>query len=137
MKQCIFCKIISGQAPAYKVYEDDKILAFLDTKPFTNGHTLIIPKVHYDDMLDIPEDVLSRIILMAKQLALKYKDILKAEGFNIRQSSGVIAHQDVLHYHLHLVPRYQGDGLELRAFGKAPELRQLSSIHDEIRASTK
>lgn len=132
MKDCIFCKIISNQAPAYKIYEDATTLAFLDKTPFTNGHTLVIPKKHYRDILDIPNVDLSGIILTAKRLAISYKTLLQADGFNVRQSSGKTAHQDVFHYHLHLVPRYKDDGLELRAFGEAKKLSNVSSVYERL-----
>ena len=110
---CIFCKIINGEISSYKVFEDDLIFAFLDINPLSKGHTLIIPKKHYVDILDIDDQSIESVAVVAKKLANQYVQKLGAEGFNLRQSSGVIAHQDVFHFHMHLVPRYSNDGLNL------------------------
>jgi histidine triad (HIT) family protein len=112
---CIFCKIINGEISSYKVFEDDLVFAFLDIKPLTRGHTLIIPKKHFVDILDIDNQSLARIVVVAKELASKFKLKLDAEGFNLRQSNGSIAHQDVFHFHMHLVPRYKNDGIDLNS----------------------
>jgi len=112
MNDCIFCKIIKGDILSFKVYEDDFVFAFLDISPATRGHTLIIPKDHYENILDIPNDLLNKISEVSKKLALKYEDLLKADGFNILQSSKEHAQQEVNHYHMHLIPRYEGDKID-------------------------
>jgi histidine triad (HIT) family protein len=112
---CIFCKIINGEISSYKVFEDDLVFAFLDIKPLTRGHTLIIPKKHFVDILDIDNQSLARTVVVAKELASKFKLKLGAEGFNLLQSNGSIAHQDVFHFHMHLVPRYKNDGIDLNS----------------------
>ena len=112
---CLFCKIISGEVKSYKVFEDDLVIAFLDIKPLSEGHTLIIPKKHSKDITDIDNESLVRITLTTKQLANTYIEKLNSKGFNIRNSSGAIAHQDVFHFHMHLIPRYENDGLNLVA----------------------
>ncbi|MFC1756273.1 HIT family protein [Patescibacteria group bacterium] len=112
MDDCIFCKIIKGDIPSYKVYEDDFVFAFLDISPATKGHTLIIPKEHYENILDIPNDLLYKISEVSKKLALKYEGLLKSDGFNILQSSKEHAQQEVNHYHMHLIPRYKGDRID-------------------------
>ncbi len=89
------------------------MFAFLDIKPGTKGHTLIIPKKHYENIFDIPEELLGKVSTVAKNLAIKYEKILGADGFNLIQSSRECAQQEVDHFHMHLLPRYKGDKLDL------------------------
>ena len=103
---CIFCKIITGQIPAAKVYEDDKVLAFLDINPVNYGHTLVIPKEHYSGFVDLPDELIGEIFSRAKKLIPAIKQAMKAD-FVVLSVVGI----DVLHFHLHLLPRYFNDGL--------------------------
>ena len=109
MKDCIFCKIARNETNNYCVYEDNVVKAFLDINPWTKGHTLIIPKKHYKDIFDIPEEELKEIIVIIKRLSIIYRKIFGDCDINIIQSSGKNAQQDVLHFHMHLVPRYKTD----------------------------
>ena len=102
---CIFCKIVNGEIPSYKVYEDDKILAFLDINPNAPGHTLIIPKEHTTDFLSISDEMLNYIMLKAKEIANLIHDKLNADGFTFAQNTGIA--QDVKHFHLHIIPKYK------------------------------
>ncbi|MCK9393783.1 MAG: HIT family protein [Candidatus Paceibacterota bacterium] len=111
MENCIFCKIISGDIPCYKVFENDKIFAFLDISPIAEGHTLIIPKKHFSNIFEIDNDYLQELILVAKELAIKMKLNLGAAGVNIFQSNGIEGEQTVFHFHLHLIPRKDNDGI--------------------------
>jgi histidine triad (HIT) family protein len=113
MVDCVFCKIVKGEIKSYTVYEDNTVKAILDINPINEGHTLVIPKDHYTDIFDIDEKVLKDIISAAKRLAKKYKTMLNADGVNLVQSSGEAAQQEVPHFHLHIVPRYKGDGLNI------------------------
>ena len=106
---CIFCKIIAGELPSNKVYEDKAILAFLDANPASEGHTLIIPKEHCENIYDIEEETLSKIAVLSKQLANIYKERLNIDNINILNSNGKYAQQDVPHYHMHLIPRKKDD----------------------------
>jgi histidine triad (HIT) family protein len=108
---CIFCKIATKQAPASIVYEDDKVIAFLDIRPLNEGHTLVIPKEHYGTVYDVPEDLISHIYKIAKKLSVAVKDATKAEGITIIQQNGHAAGQEVSHLHVHVVPRYEGQKL--------------------------
>jgi len=119
---CLFCKIIKGDIDCLKVFEDELVFAFLDINPLSEGHTLIIPKKHFVDILDIDDASIERIALISKKLANVYVTKLGAEGFNLRQSSGAIAHQDVFHFHMHLVPRYKEDGLNLENKNRNPNI---------------
>ncbi|MFA6254769.1 MAG: HIT family protein [Patescibacteria group bacterium] len=103
---CIFCKIIAGEIPAAKVYEDDKVLAFLDINPVNYGHVLLIPKEHYRMMADTPDELVAYIFTKAKELMKVIKIALKAD-FVVVSVVGV----DVPHFHVHLVPRFKDDGL--------------------------
>ena len=103
---CIFCKIVSGEIPAAKVYEDDKILAFLDINPVNKGHVLIIPKSHQQTMVDTPDELVADIFIKAKKLMSAIKDGLKADFVAVS-----VVGVDVPHFHVHLVPRYHDDGL--------------------------
>ena len=104
MEDCIFCKIINGDIPCMKVYEDDVCLAYLDINPDSDGHTLIIPKKHYKDIYDIPNDTLSHIYDISKKIMKLLEEKLGCDGFTLLQNNGSI--QEVKHYHLHIKPYY-------------------------------
>lgn len=106
MENCIFCKIVSGEMPAFKIYEDEKILAFLDINPVNFGHTLVIPKEHYEMMIDTPDEVLSYIFKQVNRLMKVIKDAMQA-NYVALAVTGV----DVAHFHVHLIPRYYDDGM--------------------------
>ena len=112
MDECIFCKIASGSIPSSKVYEGEKILAFLDIRPVNKGHVLIIPKEHAETLLDVPENTLKDMIVLAKKVGKTFRKSLKADGFNIGMNNFSAAGQVVFHAHVHVIPRYQGDGLQ-------------------------
>jgi len=105
MQECIFCKIIKGEIPCFKVYEDDKVLAFEDINPISDGHTLIIPKRHAEDIWEIPEEDLVAIHRIAKKIAGAIKKALDPVGIACLQLNGRGVGQVVMHYHLHLIPR--------------------------------
>lgn len=121
-QECIFCKIVNGDIPCYKVYEDEAVLAFLDINPANLGHTLIIPKRHYQDIYDLPEDVFMRIGSVAKKLSLDYRDKKGISALNLISSNGGAAQQDVFHFHLHLLPRDNEDGIKFYWRNKKEEL---------------
>lgn len=101
---CIFCKIVMGEIPSYKIYEDDDILAFLDVNPVQPGHTLIIPKNHTLDVTTIDNDVLIKIFDKARDVAQILTDEMNADGFTLVQNNGIA--QEVKHFHLHVIPKY-------------------------------
>ncbi len=105
---CVFCKIIKGEIPSYTVYEDEIVKAFLDINPNTNGHILIVPKNHYENILDIDLDTMSHIFEIQKELYNLVKEKLGAKGITFAQNNEL--GQDIKHYHLHLIPRYSNDG---------------------------
>lgn len=120
MNDCIFCKIINGDIPSYKVYEDDYILAFLDINPESLGHTLVIPKKHFNNYEDIDFETIGHVNSAGKIVFNKIKNGLNPDGIRLVQNNGII--QDVLHYHLHFVPVYKDDRDGKDDFGKVLEL---------------
>jgi len=110
---CIFCKIIAGKLPASKVYEDQDVLAFLDIKPVNPGHTLVIPKKHFESIFDTPDELVGKISIVAKKIAGVIQKNLGAEGVNIGMNNGSAAGQLVFHSHVHVMPRYGKDDLKL------------------------
>ena len=108
MGDCIFCRIVRGEIPCFKVYEDERVLAFEDINPISEGHTLIIPKNHAENLWEIPSEDLSAIHLASKKLIRAIKDALNPDGVAVLQLNGKGAKQLVMHYHLHLMPRKAG-----------------------------
>lgn len=107
---CVFCEIVAGSAPAIRVYEDDEYLGFLDIRPFTRGHTLVIPKRHSVDLTDTPADVLGGMLAVGQRIAKATRASgLAATGNNIAINDGKSAFQSVFHIHLHVIPRRDGD----------------------------
>ena len=106
---CIFCKIAAGEIPSKTLYEDEKFRVILDLGPATRGHALVIPKEHYADLYEIPEETAGEAMKVAKKMAAVMTEKLKADGFNIVQNNGEQAGQTVFHFHMHLIPRYKGD----------------------------
>jgi histidine triad (HIT) family protein len=114
MNDCIFCKIIAGEVPSTKVYENEHVYAFLDIHPATPYHTLVIPKKHSVNIFDTPEDELREIISGVKKITAAYEVGLGIKNAQILNSSGPEAQQDVFHIHFHIVPRQTGDGQDIR-----------------------
>lgn len=111
MNDCIFCKIVAGEIPATKVYETDKVLAFLDVAPTYPGHTLIIPKTHAKNIEEVSEDDLTEVIKVVKIIGKAIKDGLGIIGYNTLSNNDPIAGQSVAHLHIHIIPRIENDGL--------------------------
>jgi len=104
----VFCKIIDGEIPSTKVYEDDEVLAILDISQTTRGHTLVLPKKHYDSFLSCPSDVIAKVFAVARKIGQAEISILGAKGVNILTNCGEAAGQTVMHFHVHVIPRYIG-----------------------------
>jgi histidine triad (HIT) family protein len=112
-EDCIFCKIAAGEAPATIVHEDERTIAFMDISPATRGHMLVIPRRHSRDLLEIGVEDLQAVAAVAQQLANRAVDRLGADGVNLINSCGRAAWQVVFHFHMHVIPRYEGDPLRL------------------------
>lgn len=106
---CIFCKIANGEIPSTTLYEDEDFRVILDLGPATRGHALLLPKEHYSNLFELDDAVAAKALVTAKKVAAKMKAALGADGFNLVQNNGETAGQTVFHFHMHLIPRYQGD----------------------------
>lgn len=114
MDNCIFCKIIAGDIPSATIYEDDKFKVILDRFPGNQGHALILPKEHYANIFEIDEDTASELFRLAVKVAKNMKNVLGFEALNVVQNNGSLAGQTVHHFHLHLIPRYEGDKVNIK-----------------------
>lgn len=112
MESCIFCKIIKGEIPSYKVYEDDYTLAFLDIRPVNAGHTLVISKDHFENIYTLPDETLARLSLTVRKIATAARNSLNADGVNIIMNNEAPAGQVIFHAHFHIIPRFENDGLK-------------------------
>ena len=108
-RDCIFCAIVAGTASAHRVYEDERVLAFMDIQPVGDGHTLVIPKSHYENLLEADETSLLAVMSVSRRLAIALKRALTPDGIGVYQLNGAAAGQTVFHYHMHLIPRNHGD----------------------------
>ena len=129
---CIFCKIANGEIPSRTIYEDDAFRVILDLGPATKGHALILPKDHYEDFFSLPEDTARDAISVAKKIAPKMKANLHADGFNLVQNNGEPAGQTVMHFHLHLIPRYANDGQNILWKPTEPSAEELDQVKAQI-----
>lgn len=134
MKQdnCIFCKIIAGEIPSYTIHEDKKFKVILDVGPATKGHALIIPKEHYANLYELPEEDAAETVKLAKKMMVRMTEKLKSDGFNIVQNNGEAAGQTVNHFHMHLIPRYKDDGEILKYIAGEPSREDLEQIQKTI-----
>ena len=133
MSECIFCQIVSGQIPSSKVYEDEEVLAFLDITQVTKGHTLVIPKKHYRNMLEMDAEAASSLFARVPKIAKQLQDKLGASGVNIINNNEEAAGQTVFHTHVHLLPRFDAtDGLKLTFETHEPDFAALAQLAQEI-----
>jgi histidine triad (HIT) family protein len=110
---CIFCQILAGELPATIVDEDERTIAFMDIAPATRGHTLVIPRAHSADLLSVDREDLHAVAVASQRLARRIRERLRADGVNLVNSCGAAAWQTVFHFHMHVIPRYEGDPLRL------------------------
>lgn len=129
---CLFCKIINNEIPSYKIYEDEKFLAFLDISQATVGHTLIVPKKHYANIFELDDEAAQEILLVVKKISLLLKEKLGISDVNIINNSGKLAGQTVDHFHIHIVPRYPNDDLQILSVNHSPSNEELSALCDKI-----
>lgn len=138
MDDCLFCKILKGEIPCYKVYEDQEVLAFLDISQTTKGHTLVIPKKHYDSILYCPKDLLSKVMGVAQKIAQAEVLTLGAKGVNILTNAGEAAGQTVKHFHVHVIPRYsEDDKIKLEFLSNKLEKINLPALAETISNNVK
>lgn len=109
MSECIFCRIANGEIPSATLYEDDDFRVILDLGPASKGHALILPKSHAANIYELPDELAGKAMVLAKKTAGRMTEALECDGFNIVQNNGEVAGQTVFHFHMHLIPRYEGD----------------------------
>lgn len=134
-EDCLFCKIAKGEIHSATVYEDSHFTVILDVNPATKGHCLIIPKEHFDNIYDLDGETAGKLFALATCIARAMKDALKCDGLNLVQNNGEVAGQTVNHFHLHLIPRYEGDGLNLNWPQHEISAEELEEIRKTIKKS--
>jgi histidine triad (HIT) family protein len=132
-QDCIFCKIIAGEIPAQKIAEDERTVAFMDINPATRGHVLVVPRRHARDLLEIDDEDLAATMLAARTIAQRVKDRMDADGVNLLNSCGSAAWQTVYHFHVHVIPRYEGDPLRLPWTPKEGDPDEIAAAAEELR----
>lgn len=132
MDGCIFCKIANGEIPSNTIYEDDAFRVILDNGPATKGHALVLPKAHYSDLFEMPEEAAADAMKVAKKVASLIKTKLKCDGLNLVQNNGETAGQTVMHFHLHVIPRYENDGQKILWNPTSPSAEELVDIKNKI-----
>lgn len=133
MSDCIFCKIIAGEIPSSKVYEDEQVLAFLDITQVTKGHTLVVPKQHFRNMLDMDSESSSQLFARIPKIARHLQQRLNATGINVLNNNEEVAGQTVFHAHVHLFPRFsQQDGCDIRLTANQPDFSALAQLAQEL-----
>lgn len=125
---CVFCKIINGEIPSFKIYENDYVMCFLDINASTEGHTLIVPKKHFDNIFDIDDSYACEIIKAVKYIANLLKEKLGVSAVNIINNSGSLAGQTVMHFHIHVIPRYENDGVVISPKQTEPDFDKLKLV---------
>lgn len=128
---CIFCKILKGEIPSYKVYEDDSFIGILDINPSAKGHVIIIPKNHAANIFELSEKDAKEIFIVAKKIAEAIKKAYQPDGINILQNNGEAAGQTVFHLHVHVIPRYKDDTIKIEWEPK--EMEDLEKVLEEIK----
>ena len=129
---CIFCKIANGEIPTNSIYEDDRFRVILDLSPATKGHALILPKEHFANIYELPEDWAADVMVLAKRMAMKMTEKLNCDGFNLVQNNGECAGQTVFHFHYHLIPRYHDDGQKIQWKPTSPYAEELEEIRKNL-----
>lgn len=132
---CIFCKIASGKIPSATIYEDNHFRVFMDINPATKGHCLIVPKEHFDNIYDLDAETAGKLFSLATMIARTLKKVLKCDGLNIVQNNGEVAGQTVFHFHMHLLPRYENDGLSLLVEQGPGNMEEIEALRKEIKAA--
>ena len=130
---CVFCKIVAGEIPSFKLFEDEATLAFMDINPASEGHTLVIPKEHAPDLYAVSDEALARTSVTAKKVAAALARTLNPDGLNIVQCNGAAAAQSVMHFHVHVLPRVTDDGLAMNWGLKLGDIDAIGRLAERIR----
>jgi histidine triad (HIT) family protein len=134
-EDCIFCKIAAGDLPSERVQEDEHTVAFMDISPWTRGHALVIPRNHSPNLYEVGEDDLRHTSSAAKRLALRMRERLRCDGVNLLNASEPAAWQTVFHFHIHVIPRYRDDPLQLPVQPQQAEPAELAEVAAELRGA--
>ena len=129
---CIFCKIANGEIPSRTLEENDKFRVVLDVGPATKGHALILPKYHYANLYELPEETAADVMKLAKKMAVRMKEKLHCDGFNLVQNNEPAAGQTVFHFHLHLIPRYENDNQQINWVPGKPTAEEMDKVLQEF-----
>lgn len=132
-QDCIFCKIIAGEIPSFKLYEDDATFAFMDINPANDGHALVVPKEHAKDVHAISDDAISRTVITAKKIAGAVEKAIAPDGMNLAQCNGSAAGQSVFHFHMHVLPRREGDDLSMNWGLKPGDMDAIGKLAEKIK----
>lgn len=137
MDDCIFCKIVKGDIPSYKIYEDEKVYAFLDINPLSKGHILVLPKEHYENIYDVPKDLYSYMFTVVKKIVENVNGKYKPKGMFVNQNNGTIAGQSIFHVHVHIKPIYDESQRHTEE-GKRVKLseEEMKKICNDLRITT-
>ena len=130
---CIFCKIANGEIPSSTIYEDDMFRVILDLSPATKGHALIIPKNHMANIFEMDESTAGKAFVLASRIAKAMKEALHCDGLNIVQNNGEIAGQTVFHFHMHIIPRYEGDNQNINWVPGTSEADERNAVAEQIK----
>ena len=130
---CIFCKLANGEIPTATLYEDDDFRVILDAGPAAKGHALILPKEHYANLYELDDEVAAKVLPLAKKMITKLTDILGCDGYNLVQNNGEAAGQTVFHFHMHLIPRYEGDDVTVKWEGHSMDADEMDQLRRDIR----
>lgn len=132
-EDCVFCKIVSGDIPSNTIYENSEFKVIMDASPAAKGHVLVLPKEHYKDIYDIDAETAGKLFQLAAVVARALKEVLNCDGLNILQNNGVIAGQTVFHFHMHLIPRYEGDDVTVKWEGHSMDADERDQLRRDIR----
>lgn len=135
MQDCVFCKIVNGEIPCYKLYEDEHTLAFMDINPANDGHALVIPKEHSRDLYAVSEAAISAVAVTARRVAIAVETTVKPEGMNLVQCNGEAAGQSVMHFHMHVLPRTVYDDLKMNWGLNPGDKEAIEGLAERIRAN--
>ena len=113
-EDCIFCKIAAGDIPSATIYEDEDFRVILDIEPASKGHALILPKEHYANLYELSDELVAKVLLVAKKVITAMTEVLGCDGYNVLQNNGEVAGQTVFHFHMHLIPRYKDDDVNIK-----------------------
>lgn len=137
MNDCIFCRIVAKEAPAEILLESEKVISFLDINPINFGHTLVIPKGHYKKFHEIPDDVLMELTIFVSRISKALIETLKPHGYNIFTNNGKFAGQQIMHCHIHIIPRFFNDGIKFRPYPKRYKKNEMQQYGSLIREKIK